>query len=66
MDADQLGVGDDEQGRIFERVLVGEELRVGGIEVLLVALVLPAEEAAFPDIGEARCAGGVVTARSKV
>jgi hypothetical protein len=58
VDEDALGVGDDQQGRILERVFIGKELGVGDIEVLFVAFVLPAEVAAFPDIGEALGAGG--------
>jgi hypothetical protein len=52
-DLDRLEVGDDEEGRVLQRVAVALELEVGGLEVLPLALVLPGEEAALPDVGEA-------------
>ena len=52
-DLDAVEVADDEQRRVAQVILVVEELEVRGLEVLLVALVLPGEEAALPDVGEA-------------
>ena len=40
-DLDPLDVADDEQGRVAQVVLVGEQLDVGGLQVLVLALVLP-------------------------
>ncbi len=49
----RVDVAHDEQRRVAEVVLVGEQLDVGGLEVLVLALVLPGEEVALPDVGEA-------------
>ncbi len=46
-------VADDEEGRVVERLAVVVQLAVGGREVLALALVLPGEVAALPDVGEA-------------
>ncbi len=52
-DDDAVEVAGDEEGRVFEVVLVADELAVGGVEVLVRALVLPGEVVAVPDVGEA-------------
>jgi len=44
-------VADDEERRVLQVLAVLEELLVGGRQVLALALVLPADVAAFPDIG---------------
>ena len=46
-------IADDEQGRIEQRLAVAEQLLVGFVEALFLALVFPAEAALFPDVGEA-------------
>ena len=61
-DFDCLEVGDDEEGRVLQRVAVTLELEVGGLEVLALALVLPGEEAALPDVGEAVAAAQLLRA----
>ena len=43
----------DQQRRVAQRLAVSVELRVGGGEVLALALVLPGEMVAHPDVGEA-------------
>lgn len=48
---DPVEVGDDEKRRALKGLAVLEKLLVGRIEVLVLALVLPAEEALLPDIG---------------
>ena len=57
VDLDAVHVADDEGGRVFEVFAVVEELAVGGGEVGAVALVLPAEVSALPDVGPALSAG---------
>ena len=58
-DLDPIDIADDEQGRVAEIVLVGEQLDVGGFEVLALALVLPGEEVSFSDVGEAAPSTGL-------
>jgi hypothetical protein len=58
VDADDVEVADDEQGRIAEVVLVAEELDVGGVEVLADALVLPGDVAVIPNVRPAIAATG--------
>ena len=53
VDAEALGVGDDQQRRVFQRHRIELQLLIGEVEVGAVLLVLPAEVAALPDIGEA-------------
>ena len=53
-------VADDQQGRVEQGLAVAEELFIGVVEALFLALVFPAEEVLLPDIGEA--ALGVVGA----
>ena len=57
VDLDAVHVADDERGRVLEVLAVVEQLAVGGGEVGVRALVLPAEAAAPPDIGPALAAG---------
>ena len=57
MDLDAVHVADDERGRVFEVFAVVEQLAVGGGEIGAVALVLPAEVSALPDVGPALTAG---------
>jgi hypothetical protein len=61
VDLDALHVGDDEEGRVLQRLPVEEELVVGLAEVGPRLLVLPAEEALFPHVGPALT--GVVLVR---
>ena len=53
VDHDAVHVADDEQRRVLERLAIGQELAVGGVEVLVLPLVLPAEAALLPDVGPA-------------
>ena len=53
VDAKPLGVGDDQQRRIFQRDRIELELLIGAVEVGPVLLVFPAEMPALPDVGEA-------------
>jgi hypothetical protein len=53
VDLDPLEIGDHEERWILERVLVVDELAVGSLAVLALALVLPGEKALLPDVGEA-------------
>ena len=53
VDDDAVQVADDEDGRTGEGVSVEEELIVGVVQILVLALVFPAEEILFPDIGKA-------------
>ena len=52
MDDDSVKIAQDEQGRVLKRIAIEEELVIGGIQILMLALVLPAEEAPLPDIRE--------------
>jgi hypothetical protein len=56
VDAEALGVGDDQDRRVFQRHRVELQLPIGEVEVGAVLLVLPAEMPALPDVGEARAA----------
>ncbi|MEJ7697875.1 MAG: hypothetical protein WKF78_14980 [Candidatus Limnocylindrales bacterium] len=62
---DALDVADDQERRVLEVLAVVEELLVGGLEVGPLALVLPGEEAALPDVGEAIPSPPLVTRFSK-
>ena len=62
VDHDPVHVGGDQERRVLQRVLVAEELAVGGFERDAEALVLPAEAAAPPDVGPAAAAGGLARA----
>lgn len=53
VDDDSVQVADDEEERVGERVAVEEELIICVVQILMLALVFPAEEILFPDIGEA-------------
>ncbi len=53
MDLDPLDIADDQERRVLEVLTVVEELLVGGLQVRPLALVLPGEEAALSDVGEA-------------
>ena len=53
VDLEAVEVADDEQRRVLEGLPVLQELVVGGLQVLALALVLPGEVAALPDVGEA-------------
>ena len=57
VDLDQVHIADDERGRVLEVLAVVEQLAVGGGEVGVRALVLPAKAAALPDVGPALAAG---------
>ena len=59
MDLEALEVADDKQGRILEVVTVEQKLDVGAPEVAGLALVLPGEVAALPDVGEALTPGSL-------
>ena len=53
VDYDSVQVADDEEERVGERVAVQEKLVIGVVQILVLALVFPAEEILFPYIGEA-------------
>ena len=59
VDHEAVHVAYDEQRRVLEGLGVLEELGVGGVEVLVLALVFPAEEALLPDVGPAVGAVGL-------
>ena len=59
VDHDAVDVTGDEQRRVLEGCGVYQELGVGGVEVLVLALVFPAEAALAPDVGPALAAGGL-------
>ncbi len=48
-----LQIADDQQRRVLQCLAIVEELLVGRGQVLALALVLPGEVTALPDIGEA-------------
>lgn len=52
MDFEADEVADDEEGRVFERFVVLVELLISFLEVATFGLVLPGEEAPFPNVGE--------------
>ena len=53
VDHQAVHVAGDEERRVLEVGAVLVELEVGGVEVLVLALVLPGEVAALPDVGPA-------------
>ena len=56
-DAEPGHVGDDQEGRVLQGERVLAQLIEGGVEVGVLALVLPGEAVAFPDVGPALAAG---------
>jgi hypothetical protein len=56
VDTEALSVGDNQQGRIFQRHRIKLKLLVGTIEVRPVLLVFPAEVTALPHVREAASA----------
>ena len=46
-------IADDEQGRVEQALAVAEQLLVGFVEALLLALVFPAEKVLLPHVGKA-------------
>ena len=61
-DDEALEVADDQQGRVEQGLAVAEELLVGLVEVLALALVFPGEAILPPDVGEATLALGRLAA----
>ena len=57
VDAEARHVGDDQQGRVLQRQRVLAQLVEGGVQVFVLALVLPGEAVPLPDIGPAAAAG---------
>jgi hypothetical protein len=53
VDLEPVKVANNEEGRILQRFPVLQELAVGGLEVPLLAFVLPAEVTALPHISPA-------------
>ena len=64
-DDDAVQVADDEDWRAGEGIAVEEELIIGVVQILVLALVFPAEEILFPDIGEAIAAAVLLRALFK-
>ena len=61
VDAETRHVGDDQQGRVLERQRVLAQLVEGGVEVFVLALVLPGKRAVpLPDIARPAAAAGVL------
>ena len=56
VDLEAVHVAHDQERRVLQDFAVLEELLVGGVEVLVLALVLPGEEALLPDVGPALAA----------
>ena len=63
VDDDAVDVADHEERRVLEALAVLEELLVGAGEVGVLALVLPGEAAALPDIGPALAAALAISTR---
>ena len=63
MNLEAIRVAHHEQRRVLEVFSVVTQLAIGGREVLLLALVLPREEAALPDVGEAVAAAELLGER---
>ena len=59
VDFEAVEVADDEKWRVAEIFTVVIDLLVGGFEIFMLALVLPGEVVAKPDVGEAFGAGGL-------
>jgi len=62
VDLEAVHVADDQQRRVPQVLTIEEKLPVGGPQVFALALVLPAEVAAFPDVGPAIPSAGLVNA----
>ena len=65
MDHEAVEVADDQQRRVLQRLAAIAGAAECGVEVLVLALVLPAEVAALPDVGPAFAAVVFVAPRSK-
>ena len=61
-DDNPFHVAHDHERRVLKCLGIAQELLVGGVEVLVLALVLPAEEALLPDVGKAVAAGVLLRA----
>ena len=61
-DAEALQVTDDQQRRVLQRQRVLPQLPEGGVQVGVLAFVLPAEMAALPHVGPAAAAGFLLRA----
>ena len=59
MHLEAVKVADDEEGRVLQVLTVLEELLIGGRPILALALVLPGEVTALPDVGPAAAAAGL-------
>ena len=57
VDAEPQHVRDDQQRRVLQRQRVLPELSEGGVQIGALALVLPSEVMALPDVGPAVAAG---------
>lgn len=53
VDLEAIEIADDEERRVFERLAVLQHLLVGGVEVLVLPFVFPAEVLLHPDVGPA-------------
>ena len=62
MDLEAVHVANDQQRRVLQVFAVEQQLGVGRLQVLVLALVLPAEVAAHPDVGPAVAALGLLDA----
>ena len=65
VNAEARHVGDDQQGRVFQRQRVLAQLVEGGVQVFVLALVLPGEAVPSPDIGPTAAAGVLAGAALK-
>ena len=65
VNAEARHVGDDQQGRVFQRQGVLAQLVEGGVQVFVLALVLPGEAVPSPDIGPTAAAGVLAGAALK-
>ena len=63
VDAKALAVADDQERRVGECAAVEQQLAVGFVQVGVVALVLPGEVVALPDVSVALSASGLGRAR---
>jgi hypothetical protein len=62
VDLEPVEVADDQERRVLQGLAVPLELLIGGLEVAVLALVLPAELLLQPDVGPALLAVGRVDA----
>ena len=62
VDLEAIEVADHEERRVLQGLAILEQLLIGGLQVLVLAFILPAEPGLHPDVGPALAAVGFLDA----